>query len=458
MAAFLLRRLFYGLLALWLISTLIFLLSRFLPGSFAAQSILKENDSFYNTGSIESRQAAYQSYLRRTRLDLPLFYFSISSSAQPDTAIQLLQESDKLLLQQLSWHYGNPKLATEYFRNLKNLIKRAGPQAQSEVRVHIQELLQTTDAAKIKKSAAALQQLLGSSTESFQLQQTAEALIYSKQQWKTLLPRFSWHGGRNQFHQWLSQLFQGNLGNSYRDNSSVLDLVLKAIGTTWWVLLLSMLLTTFLALELSILFVKQRAGKWRKTLLPLLFITDRIPVFILALLLLIFLASPDFLQLFPVYGMGAYQPQDQHWLQRFVNLFPYMVLPVVCLVCVNLPYITNQFYWSLSDVSHADFIRTAKAKGLSERQVIRKHMLRNALFPIITLLSDFLPALVGGVVVIETIFAIPGIGRLLIESVQTRDYPVMVGVVLVVALFKVIAHFVSDIFYGLADPRIRQKS
>ncbi|WP_187264714.1 ABC transporter permease [Pontibacter beigongshangensis] len=432
------------------------MLSRLLPGSFGAQIL--EAESFYSKGSQGSREAAYQAYLQRTGLDQPVFYFSISSSAEPAGIRHIFPESDRLLLRQLAWQYGNPELATAYFRALKQFDNPVEQPGQLQLKARIQKLHASIDPETISSTTDSIYQLLQGQQQGLVLRSAAEALIGDRQPYRALWPAFSWHGVHNQYHRWFSDVLQGDLGKSYRDSGAVQDLILQAVGTTWWILFFSMVLTGFLALELSILFVRQKGGKWRRLLLPLLFFLDRIPVFILALLLLILFASPAFLQLFPVYGMGAYYVGSQSWPERFASLFPYMVLPVICLVCVNLPYITNQFYRSLADVSQADFTRTAKAKGLSEGRVIRRHMLRNALFPIITLLSDFLPALVAGVVVIETVFAIPGIGRLLIESVLARDYPVLVGVVLVVALFRVISHFVSDLFYGLADPRIRLRS
>jgi peptide/nickel transport system permease protein len=153
--------------------------------------------------------------------------------------------------------------------------------------------------------------------------------------------------------------------------------------------------------------------------------------------------------------MGYFSETKLTWFQARSQWLQFMALPMLCLVLANLPYLTNQFYHALSGTANQDYIRTARAKGLSENNVIRRHMLRNALLPVITLLSDFLPALVAGAVIIETIFAIPGIGRLLIDSVMARDYPVLVGIVVMVAVFKQLAHLFADLLYAMADPRIR---
>ncbi|TXK26897.1 ABC transporter permease [Pontibacter qinzhouensis] len=456
MVALLFKRLFHGLVALWLIATLVFLLSRLLPGSSGSENILLANDTFYTGSSSSSRELAYRAYLRRTGLDKPTFYFTIGTSVEPDTLHTIYPEADRLLLQKLAWQFGSWPDVVKFFTAYKALHQNLTQLQEPKLLAHLQSLHRSVDPDVLLPASQRLRKILNGQHGSVELEQATRKLITKQQPYNALLPQIRWHGSQNQYHQWLTEAVQGNLGNSYRDSGAVTGHIGQAISTTWWILLLSMTLTTLLAVELSILFVRKRGAKWRRAILPFLFFTDRIPLFILALLLLILFASPDFLQLFPVYGMGTYIPTGQTWLQNALNMLPFMVLPIICLVLVNLPYVTNQFYSSLADVSEADYIRTAKAKGLSEGKIIRQHMLRNALFPIITLLSDFLPTLVAGVVVIETIFAIPGVGRLLIESVLARDYPVLVGVVLVVALFKVMSHFISDLLYGLADPRIRQ--
>jgi peptide/nickel transport system permease protein len=109
----------------------------------------------------------------------------------------------------------------------------------------------------------------------------------------------------------------------------------------------------------------------------------------------------------------------------------------------------------MREVTDADFVQTARAKGIAEGLIVTKHILRNSLLPLITLFSGFIPALLGGAVVIEVIFAIPGMGQLLVDSVLARDYPVILGIVLVMGLAKIMAHILADILYYVADPRIR---
>ncbi|MHA6248121.1 ABC transporter permease [Pontibacter sp. CAU 1760] len=361
----LLKRLLLIIPALWALGTIVFLLSRILPGSYASERILGAEAGFYSTGATADREAAYQAYLHRTGQDLPLFYFSLSPAALP------------------------------------------------------------------KKPTG------------------ADAYTF-------LIPQFTWHGSHNQYQRWLRQATQGDFGTSLKNGQPVAHLLRSSVGNTLWLLLCSMLVALLVAFEASIRMV-QGKGQWlRKLLLPVLFVLDSIPPFVLALLLLTLFANPDFLPLFPAFGMGYYTPQGVGLGQQLTEWLFYMALPLSCLVLFNLPYLTSQFYNALRAALQEDYIRTAKAKGLAEAKVIRKHAVRNALLPLITLLSDFIPALVAGTFIIETVFAVPGTGRLLIDSVLARDYPVLTGIILLVAAFRMLAYLLADLAYTWADPRIKQ--
>lgn len=272
-----------------------------------------------------------------------------------------------------------------------------------------------------------------------------------------LLPDFGWHGSRNQYHRWLLGVLRGDLGASYRSSQPVTGVMLEAVGNTLWLLVCSMLFTFVLALEFSILMAGRRGGRLRKVLLPFLFVIDSIPPFVLALLLLVLLANPGFLQLFPVFGMGYYIPQELSLWEELLQWAYFMALPMLSLVIFNLPYLTSQMYSSISSAMQTDYVRTARAKGLDEETVIRRHAVPNSLLPIITIVSDFIPALVTGTLIVETVFAVPGIGRLLIDAVLSRDYPVLTGIVLMIAVFRVVAYLLADLAYAWADPRTRQQ-
>ncbi|WP_242928375.1 ABC transporter permease [Pontibacter vulgaris] len=440
--------------ALWLVVTLVFLLSRALPATFGSEKILQQSKGYYASGSTSARESAYKDYLSRTGLQLPLFYFGISTASEPDTLYRVSPETDRKLLQQLAWQFSNWPAISVYYQSIKSLQQHLPEQEQFLVA----PLFAATDKTAILAVTGKLDQIKGASDASAlitNVQQSANRLYQHEAKYSFLVPAIQWHGADNQYHQWLSELMKGKLGTSYRDSKPVIEKVAEAVGTSFWLLILSMLAAFLISFNTSILLVQRQETKLQKFILSGLYFLDSIPLFVLCLLLLVLLASPDFLQLFPAYGLGYYENQNQNWLEGMMQQLPYLALPILCLTIAYIPYLTNILYRALADNSQTDYARTARAKGLSEQKVIRKHLVRNALLPVITLLSDFLPALVAGSVVIETIFAIPGIGRLLLESVQARDYPVIVTIVLLVAAFKMLSHLLADIWYGIADPRIR---
>ncbi|RDV14277.1 ABC transporter permease [Pontibacter diazotrophicus] len=461
MLPYLLKRLLLAIPALWLMATVVFLLSRLLPGSFASERILESSAGYYSKGTESDRQAAYQSYVRRTGLDLPLFYFSVAPATQPpDSLNQIYNEPRQEQLRKLAWHYGSKHHAVAYLSSTELLERQLQTYPDASLKHHLQILRAEVKYEHLQKTAKSAVAVASNPQVKQAAEQVLERLQIMQQErasFAFLVPQLSWNGRQNQYHQWLIRLLQGDLGTSYRSSRPVLALLIEAIGNTWWLLICSMAITLALALELSILMVKKKSRFLHKLLLPFLFITDSIPVFVLALLLLVLLANPDFIQLFPVYGMGYYSPQQLSFWQQLSQWWQYMTLPMLCLVLSSLPYITNQVYASIHSAMRADYTRTARAKGLAEGAIIRRHVLRNSLLPIITIASDILPALVAGTLIIETIFAVPGIGRLLIDSVMARDYPVLIGIVLVIAAFRIIAFLLADLGYAWTDPRIKQQ-
>jgi peptide/nickel transport system permease protein len=273
---------------------------------------------------------------------------------------------------------------------------------------------------------------------------------------RPFLPVVFWHGTDNQYHAWLGQLVQGDLGASYRDRQPVSTILGEAIGNTLLLLGLSLFVTFFISIELALALMAKGGRRWRAPVLSLLFILDSIPLFIIALLLLVFLAGTGYLSWFPLFGLG-YAPPDTTVWEALARRLYHLVLPGLCLVLSGMPYVTTTLYRVMQEVAGSAFIMTARAKGLSARVVLRRHVLRNAVLPLITLFTGFLPSLISGALVVEVIFAIPGTGRLLADSVLARDYPVVLGLVLVVATLKAASHLLADFLYFSADPRTRLK-
>ncbi|MDO8733579.1 MAG: ABC transporter permease, partial [Elusimicrobiota bacterium] len=180
-----------------------------------------------------------------------------------------------------------------------------------------------------------------------------------------------------------------------------------------------------------------------------------VPTFWLAILLMIFFG----LQLgwLPISGFRSINFDELTFLEKFTDITKHLVLPVFVSAFTGLAGLSRYTKSAMLEVLHQDYIRTARAKGLTESTVIFKHALRNALIPVVTIMGLTIPDLIGGSFIFETIFAWPGMGRLGYEAIMSRDYPVIMAVGTIVAILTLLGNLIADITYAYVDPRIRYK-
>lgn len=264
---------------------------------------------------------------------------------------------------------------------------------------------------------------------------------------------WQWQGPANQYHMWAANLLQGRLGTSYRSGAPVSTLLLEALRYTLPLTVLAALLSAAVSVGLAT-GVNGRYPAGRTTLLALLHAVQAAPLFLVATGLLMLFANPDFLAWFPAFGLGV-EEEPATWWQAPGRLLYYLALPVCSLVLVSAPALTIQLDAALQRELRQPYVVTARAKGAAPGRVVWGHALRNALLPTITLLTELLPNLVAGAVVVEVLFALPGMGRLLAEAAATQDYPVLLGGVALVVAARVLAQLLADALYLLTDPRIR---
>ncbi len=185
-----------------------------------------------------------------------------------------------------------------------------------------------------------------------------------------------------------------------------------------------------------------------------LFLLYSIPPFVAGMLLLLFFCYGDYLKWFPMLGLHSPDADRYSWGRYLADYLWHAFLPVMCLSLFSLAGLAMYSRTAMLDVISQDYIRTARAKGLSESKVILKHALRNALIPILTLFSSFLPALLGGSVLVEYIFGIHGMGRLSWESIEQKDYPTLMALIYIDAIVVLVSILLTDILYTVVDPRI----
>jgi peptide/nickel transport system permease protein len=255
-----------------------------------------------------------------------------------------------------------------------------------------------------------------------------------------------------QYFDWLGLAIKGDFGYSTRQNAPVFDVIKDRLPNTAKLALVSLILTLAIALPLGILSAVRQYSKLDYFLTFFNFVGISIPQFWLGLMLVYFFSVN--LGWFPTSGMRSANIEPGFW-NSFKDSVEHYVLPVISITVVGIAGYMRYQRAAMLEVIHQDYIRTARAKGLAERVVIFKHAWRNALIPIITLLGYVFVILVEGSVVVENIFSWPGMGQLAVISLQQRDYPVMMGIVLLSATLILIGTLMSDIIYAVVDPRVR---
>ncbi len=251
-----------------------------------------------------------------------------------------------------------------------------------------------------------------------------------------------------QYLLWLKELLRGNFGISYRTYGSVLELVSSRIGPTLILTGFTTLLSLCVAIPLGTVAAYKPYSLWDYASSGLSFAGAATPNFFAAMLL-IYLFSIR-LGLLPTGGM-----YDTSGVHTWGMLLRHLIMPALVLSIQQVGSFIRHMRGSMIEVLNEDYIRTARAKGLWENAVLIRHGLRNALIPILTQIGMNIPFLIGGAVVTEQIFGWPGLGSLMVTSIQARDYPVIMGITVFVSLAVLLGNIVVDVLYTFLDPRIR---
>lgn len=257
-----------------------------------------------------------------------------------------------------------------------------------------------------------------------------------------------------QYLSWVKRLLVLDLGNSFQpDGRKVSEMILERLPITVLINCLSLALIMAVAIPLGVYAAVHRNSLFDKATTIFVFIGFATPTFWLALLLMILFGIH--LGWLPISGIRSLNYEYLPPGAALLDLVKHLILPVFISAFGGLAGLSRYMRANMLEVIRQDYIMTARAKGLSETVVIYKHALRNALLPVITIMGLSVPGLIGGSVIFETIFAIPGMGQLFYMSVMSRDYPVIMGILFIGAVFTLIGNLLADLSYALADPRIR---
>lgn len=258
------------------------------------------------------------------------------------------------------------------------------------------------------------------------------------------------------YFKWLGRTMSGDLGVSLSRNAPVGSIISERIGPTLMLSVSSLTLTYLLSIPMG-LYASARANMpEERALSTVLYMLYSLPSFVAALLLQTYFAIELRGTAFelPLFGMVSDNFDTMTRGEQFVDLLRHSILPITCYTYGSLAYYSRFVRANLQEVVRQDYIRTARAKGVGPVSVLCRHAFRNTLIPLVTMIGLTLPALLSGSIILEQIFSWPGMGKLFFESIRERDYPVLMGLLLMFSMLTLLGQLLADLLYALVDPRV----
>lgn len=283
---------------------------------------------------------------------------------------------------------------------------------------------------------------------------------------KNYVPKIVWYGFKNQYHCWLfggsssEGLIHGDFGISTIKKEKVISILKDKLIWSVFFSTTSICLAYIISIAVGVKIAENPTSKFTKVTQNFLFILYSIPSFFIGILLLMLFANPDVLSIFPPSGIKpieGYSNEDS-LVSKFIESIPYIILPLICYIYSSLAFISKLTATSINAQLSLDYIKTAKAKGLSNKQVIWKHALKNSALPLITTFTSMFPSIIGGSVIIESIFTIPGMGLETVKAIIAQDYPIVIAILTLSSLLTILSYLLADILYACIDPRIRTQN
>jgi len=257
------------------------------------------------------------------------------------------------------------------------------------------------------------------------------------------------------YFDWMNRFIRLDMGISRKDGRAVTDRISDALPITLTLNIITIIIVYIISIPIGIIAAIKKDTLYDRISSLFLFILYSLPSFWVGLLLLMYLSGGEYLNLFPLGGIVSDWAEDFVFFDKLLNMMWHLILPIATLTYGSFAFLSRYSRASILEVINQQYITTARAKGLSEGRVLFLHALKNSLIPLITLMATLLPGLLGGSVIVESIFSIPGMGMLAFESILARDIPVIMAITSISAILTLLGILLADIMYGIVDPRIR---
>lgn len=430
MLRYLLNRILIAVPTLVIISVVIFYMSKIIP-----QDPVLALLNYRGVDNAIKNDAQYERIYKELNLNKPSFYFSVLPNNYPKNLNKIVDSNLRGLAK---------TLANQGFdgRDVLNAIDEF-----DKLKQKFEEEKNTQQLIEINK--------LFLKDEIIDL--TFLPSLRNAKRIKFYYPKIFWHGGENQYHLWLSNILDGSFGISIADGKKALDKVKKAMTWTLSFTLLEFFLSLFLSVLIGVFLAYNPNGKSQIIVNQILYLLYSIPIFWMATMLVVYFTTDDYgLNIFPSVGIDIYPGKST--IEQIGLNYKKLILPILCIALHSLAYITRFVRRSLMDEMQKDYASLAYSKGLTKKEVIRKHALKNSLIPLITTLAKSFAAAFGGVLVIEIVFNIPGVGRLLVNSIDYGDWNVIFCITLILSFITIISFIIADILYSIVSPKVQLNS
>ena len=474
------------------ISLLSFVISINAPGD-PVERLAKSSES---EGSAQEQSGASkrikQELRKKLGLDLPIFYLSISDLSSSDTLYKIQDKYHKSTLEHLTHKSGNWQLVSDYYKEVLNLQKLQEGLNSKKIHDYNQNISLNTINEVVNQVGFEINSLLETSNDELinltlekidnkvskysfcnplllsfnNVKKINSDLSKKDKKWKTYIPAINWYGSKNQYHLWLfgngkdrHGLLRGDFGISYIDSQPISTKIWQKIGISFSLSLISIFIAYLISIPIGIFSAYKKDSVVDKGFSLILFILYSMPSFFVGTLLLLQFANPDNLAWFPVSGIQdptLFDPDWSFWT-KIKHRMPFLILPIITYTYGSFAFLSRIMRVGMIDIVNQDYIRTARAKGLGEGKVILKHALRNSLLPVITVFAAIFTMAIGGSIIIEVIFSIPGMGVEVYNSILNYDYPMIITVFTLSGFLTMIGYLVSDLLYAVVDPRISYK-
>jgi peptide/nickel transport system permease protein len=476
MAVYILKRLLWFIPGVFFISLIAFTISYNAPGD--PLDIIKAEIERTDPENPEKEAAIINQWRAKLGLDLPIFYLSLASLSTPSAQLSAsLTPEERVSLKRLSFQSGNAANSRLLHMSYEGMWQVLAADTGTVEERKRELALVRINALKTADSRAEIQQLMDEIrnlkilSPLFNQKYLLTDQLFRKWRietsvWKSWTPTIRFHPD-NKYHRWLlgdphglsNGVLKGDFGYSLITKQAVSNTLYSRFKWSASLALISVLLAFVISIPVGV-WAGARPGSWFDRIVEFkLFLFFCIPTFWMGTLLLVIFANPDVLPWFPASGVvppGGFTA-SMSFLNKIFASLPYLVLPIFCYTYASWAFTSRIIRSAVRDNMYQDHIRTAKAKGLPLTSIAFKHALKNALLPAITVFAEVFPMAVGGSVIIESIFGIPGMGFETVQAALNRDYPVIVAACTLSALLTMTGTLVADVLYTIADPRIQLK-